>query len=226
MEGVYLYCITHAGCAPQPDLTGIGGAPVTALETGGLAAWVEPLERAPAATLESIRRHHEVIAAALPGGGPVVPVRFGQWLGNEETLAARLAERATEYRALLEEFRGAIEMGVRVVVLGEPEEAPGTPDRGTGGREYMQALAREQSRRRKWSALGEEIAAELRDAAGDIVLRDRTDLLSAPELVSAAHLVRAAELPAYEEALNQVRRRHPELQFLSSGPWPPYSFAT
>jgi hypothetical protein len=227
MDGVYLYCITHAGSTPHDRLTGIGEKPVTAVLAGDLAAWVEPLERAPAATLESIRHHHHVIAAALASGSPAVPVRFGQWLNSEEELVERMMVRAEEYGELLEQFRGAVEMGLRVVAAEQLEnDSTEKSEHGTSGREYMQALAREQSRRREWSALGEEIAAELRAAGGRLVQRERTDPLSAPELVSVAHLVREADVAAYEAAVDRVRGLHPELNFLSSGPWPPYSFAT
>jgi len=44
-------------------------------------------------------------------------------------------------------------------------------------------------------------------------------------VVAAAHLVERDKIPQYKERLAAARKNRPELHFLFSGPWPPYSFA-
>jgi hypothetical protein len=44
-------------------------------------------------------------------------------------------------------------------------------------------------------------------------------------IVAAAHLVTRGEVAKYRGRLSEARKSRPELHFLSSGPWPPYTFA-
>jgi hypothetical protein len=44
-------------------------------------------------------------------------------------------------------------------------------------------------------------------------------------VLAAAHLVERGRLPAYRKGLGAARTERPDLHFLISGPWPPYSFA-
>jgi hypothetical protein len=44
-------------------------------------------------------------------------------------------------------------------------------------------------------------------------------------VLSAAHLVERVQLQHYREKVAEARENRPDLHFLTSGPWPPYSFA-
>jgi len=58
--------------------------------------------------------------------------------------------------------------------------------------------------------------------------RSRPEILyvaDAANLFAAAHLVERSTVQAYREKVSEAVKRRPELHFLVSGPWPPYSFA-
>jgi hypothetical protein len=44
-------------------------------------------------------------------------------------------------------------------------------------------------------------------------------------IVAAAHLVDRKKVTKYRERLAEARKTRPELHFLVSGPWPPYTFS-
>ena len=44
-------------------------------------------------------------------------------------------------------------------------------------------------------------------------------------VLSAAHLVERSKIGLYREKVAKLREERPELHFLMSGPWPPYTFA-
>ena len=44
-------------------------------------------------------------------------------------------------------------------------------------------------------------------------------------LLAAAYLVERTKIKQYRNKITEVRAKRPELHFLLSGPWPPYSFA-
>jgi hypothetical protein len=64
----------------------------------------------------------------------------------------------------------------------------------------------------------ENLSAVIRDE--QVILRP-TDRL----VLSAAHLIERGKIPLYRQAVAEMRQNRAELHFLSSGPWPPYSFA-
>src|SRR5205823_521281 len=45
-------------------------------------------------------------------------------------------------------------------------------------------------------------------------------------LLSGAYLIPAADVERFRTRLAELEQTHPELTFVCTGPWPPYSFAT
>ena len=72
----------------------------------------------------------------------------------------------------------------------------------------------------------EEIASWLGGQIGDSVRGTRINTIVTDRLLlSAAHLVERECVADYRRRLKAARAVRPELKFLTSGPWPPYSFA-
>jgi hypothetical protein len=70
-----------------------------------------------------------------------------------------------------------------------------------------------------------EIASWLNERIAASVRKDQTSVRPDEKLVlTSAHLVERARLEQYRRTLKQACSERPELHFLTSGPWPPYSF--
>lgn len=224
-DGLYLYCVAPAGHTPPPGLRGVDDAAVAATADGDLALWTSRLPRAPAASIEAIQRHNAVVQACMNETITPVPLRFGQFVAEAE-LPVRVARHRTAWRASLAEFAGCSEYGLRVL---EPERSPAARDvrkTAASGRAYLEAVARSSGLDRERRARAEALAAALRARLGDHIVRDRVEPLpSAHGLASIAHLVRNSDVDVYGTAIEAVRADMPSLRFLSSGPWPPYSFS-
>src|SRR5207248_4985702 len=84
--------------------------------------------------------------------------------------------------------------------------------------------------RRREAAMRERARALARELDGELsvhALDRRCSLLPTPRLaVRAAYLLEPGRVPAFQDAFAQLRRAHPDLRLLLSGPWPPYSFVT
>jgi hypothetical protein len=224
--GLHLYCVTPAGVLPR-TIEGLDEAPVRAIEIAGLAVWVSAAEAPPRASVEAARRHHAVVEAAMREVTPV-PLRFGQWLDDEAGVRERAAARAPEWNALLAELAGTAEYGVRIV---DPRLSPAVrdvrPQHAESGRAYLEAIAGRDAARSRKADEGRRVAEQLEEALRPHVLRSRVDALDTPRgLAAAAFLVRRPEADAYGAALARAIASHAPLRFLTSGPWPPYSFAT
>ena len=221
--GIHLYCITPANTQlPPVRQTGIGGSPLLSVTSGDLAALVSLHATPPAAALDAIRVHNEVIAAAMDDHVTPVPIRFGQWLIDEDAVRAALDEGAARWSGMLGRFAGCAEFAIRIFDPALPD-AKETP-RPRTGRAYMEALA---ARAAVPAARHEEAVGAL----GEVMQGLHTEVLTEPlrtqhGVASVAYLVHRRDFDAYHTAVERVRMHMPHLRYLSTGPWPPYSFVS
>lgn len=232
--GLYLYGVTRPGNAPGPTLAGMGGTEVGFLRLAGLSVWTEAMEHEPEASLEAVRNHHRVVEAAA-GGGPVLPLRFGQWVPDAAAVEEALGPRRNAYEDALERVEGAVEIGLRILdpdlpPAREPLAAQTGPGDGEAsapgrGRAYLEALRERERSRSERHRRGRELAREISTELGALLRGERIEGPSGEgDLVSVAHLVRRDDLERHENAVRGFRERHPRLRVVTSGPWPPYSF--
>lgn len=228
--GLYVYCVAPEGHDPPDGLRGLEGGAVRSLPAGGLVLWVSETERVPRPSVQTVRAHDRVVRASVTESVTTLPLRFGQWFGDPGGAGEVLGEEAERYRRALDEVAGAMEFGLRLV---DPETDPGGEQGGEAspaaesGRAYMEALARRHAARRERRGRADELAGEIRRGLGGLVReqRSRPPDGSGATLARVAHLVDRSDFEAYREAVRGLEARHPELQWLTSGPWPPYTFA-
>jgi hypothetical protein len=168
-------------------------------------------ERAGAGAEELWR--HEQLVERLMEDRAVLPLRYGTTLREESELERVLEERADEFRGLLDQVRGRVELALRVMAAdGDEPEQP-----ASSGRAYMETLAR-----RRRSADAAVAALEpLERVAEAAVKREK-----AGDLTRLAFLVDRDGVEAFNARLDELRGEHPELQVTCTGPWPPYSFVS
>lgn len=196
--------------SPPPPTDGLDGAPVETLDLGPVAALLSRHPEAPARREESILRHAQVVDAAMAASGDVLPARFGTAYPDEAALAVAVHPRAAELAHRLAEIRGCVEIGVRVLVPEEPEEA------ARSGREYMHSRLRETTDRTK---LAERVHGALSELA-----RESTHRVphAGPAALVAAYLVPSDARGLFQQRVDEIGRG---LTLVCTGPWPPYSFA-
>ena len=145
----------------------------------------------------------------------LLPARFGHRFAREEALVDAIAGREADVHGALERVRGCVELGLRVV----DESASANGSDRASGREYMLGRLEEVKR-------AERIAAEIQEALAANARENASSVLASPQLLlSAAYLLPRSELRSFQAALYETELRHPELTFVCTGPWPPYSFA-
>ena len=224
--GLHAYCITRASL--EPCTTGIDGAPVQSVEAGTLAAWASSHASPPRPSIDALRAHDAVVRAATAPDLTPVPLRFGQWAESTDALRTRVGERAAHWEALLDEFAGAVEMGLRIGAATPLPHAPALPEpRPQSGREYLERLAARAHEQAHADARRADVLAVVHGALAAHVLREVSGgVPEGSELAWVAHLVLREHTDAYCEAVETLRRSAPGLRIRMTGPWPPYSFVT
>jgi hypothetical protein len=235
--GCYVYGVVPTGAVVEGVL-GVDDEPVHLVDAGEVAVVVSPLalDRPPARRAELLA--HSRVVDALAAAGPVVPVRFGSVVLDEEAALDEVLSDGRDLVALLERLRHVVQLNLRATyveeqVLAEVVESDpvvaelrrrtrdlpaGTmhPDLVRLGERVSMAL--DQVREHDRGALLAEVeplaeAVRVRQVGG-------TDgLLDVALLVEREHLV------AFEERLEDLAAEvHPRVRLRLVGPVPPYDF--
>lgn len=227
---LYVYCLTAGIDALPHTLQGIGGAEVRLLKARDLSVLVSgfPGGRVPV-NRENVLAHSAVARTLLEQTTPL-PFRFGV-LVTEDQLESFVTARHDALKERLDLVRGCVEMSVKVI-SSSPDRKHEQLDELNSGLEDKPGTAFLLEKRRELLG-GEARTAEARQLAswlearlGDLV---RTTHISAnltdKLLLATSHLVERGVMEQYRARLKEVRDERQELNFLVSGPWPPYSFA-
>jgi Gas vesicle synthesis protein GvpL/GvpF len=236
----YVYCLSDEVTGEMIEgVAGVRGAP-RLIQYGGIVAVVSPFEGESAAvTRKNVFAHERVIDHVLAHTTPL-PFRFGTVV-DEARLESYVNSQRERLEAQLERVRGCVEMSVKVIwsVSAVKREALGGNDsaqpdtamdessasRGRGAA-FLMAKKREIMGDEALKARAESVAVWLAGHLGDAARETDTRVRPLEALVvAAAHLVERARLEVYQERLGEARRERSDLHFLTSGPWPPYSFS-
>ncbi|HYH86428.1 MAG TPA: GvpL/GvpF family gas vesicle protein [Pyrinomonadaceae bacterium] len=243
----YVYCLSdELKDEAVEGLKGVGGALVRVIAFGRLAAVVSELEDESVAVVSENLRAHNAVNAGVLARSTTLPFRFGT-LATESRLAEYVAANEGSLVAALGRVRGCVEMGVKImekakgkrqkaedgseearseVVL--TDEASGAEAGASGvgrGTAFLLAKRREvlgdEAERRR----AEEVAGWLAEGVSGLVRESSVRVNPSDALVvRAAHLVERARVEEYRGRVRSLGAERVELHFLTSGPWPPYSF--
>ena len=213
---VWVYAITDdLGSRQFADLAGVGGERVRVVAEAGLTAVVGSVEArafgedALASLLGGLdniervgRAHHQVIARAAEGGGPVLPLRLATVYPDDDTVRALLARRLGEFAGLLARFRDTVEWGVQVYAPVDQQDGAVT--------------------------LADTIDWVLTDIADASQRQPAEDPRYArgPEhmVLNAAYLLRGDRAAEFVAAAHALAGGRAGVRADLNGPWPPYSF--
>jgi hypothetical protein len=213
---VWVYAITgDAGPREFQGLSGVGGERVRVVADAGLAAVVGSVEarafgeEALASLLGGLdniervgRAHHQVIARAAAGGGPVLPLRLATVYPDDDTVRALLARRRGEFASLLARFTDTVEWGVQVYGPADQQDSADT--------------------------LADTIDWVLADIADASQRQPAMDprYVRGPEhmFLNAAYLLRGDRAAEFLAAAHALAGARAGVRADLNGPWPPYSF--
>lgn len=227
----YLYCIVDDDITMETLLftgerEGVSGSTVTVYLPADFTVLVSDFVGSSVpVTRENVLKHAAVVGGLLTETTPI-PFRFGT-LATDDELDSYLAAHRDALKAKLELVRGCVEMSVKIIWDREwTEEVPSGDDLLKPGTAFLREKRRELLGSKARAEEAKNIARWLDERIGDVV-RDKafkTDFTS-KLLLTGAFLVPRESLDEYRTRLKNARLERPELHFLASGPWPPYSFA-
>jgi hypothetical protein len=222
---LYVYCLAEMIGALRTPVSGISGANVEVVEIEGLSLLVSRFEGGSAlVTRENVLTHDSVVRSVLNETTPL-PFRFGSVV-TEEQLASYIRTHRKNLEMKLAQVRGCFEMSVKIIWdTDEAKSGSNRHDLGPGAaflhqkqREILGGERRTEKAKQVASWLSEQVQPLLKEAEVSLCPTEKL-------IVAAAHLINRQEVANYRERLAEARKTRPELHFLVSGPWPPYTFS-
>lgn len=223
--GLHIYCIVPAGHPIPADCLGLDDRRLVAVDAGCLALWATSHDASIVPSVSALRTHNDVVRAAMTSHITPVPLRFGQWFASRDDAVDRVVEDSGKWAELLARFAGRAEYGVRVLRADPEAERDVHPDSPKSGKDYMAGLARKQAHATSRREDGERIASGLTVRLEGLAVDERVEFSPAADvLVTLAHLVAWEAADEYHGVIREFRDATQDVQFVVTGPWPPYSF--
>jgi hypothetical protein len=252
-QGIWVYAVAEA--VPDvslSELTGVSGGPVATVAAAGLTALTEqvPLAEFGEAALhrnledldwleQKARAHHQVIDVVAQQQ-PLVPMRLATVYHSEAGVTGLLAERARDFRALLDRIRARREWGVKAYAA-PPQAAAEAAGQATGssskaagaGAAYLNRRRHERSAQEEARQAAMTSTTSIHDTLSGLAVAVRLHPPQAPQLhgnklpmlLNAAYLLDDEQAGAFASEVRRLAAEHPSVQLELTGPWPPYSFA-
>jgi len=221
---LYAYCLAE-GLDTPPNTPGISGAPIKLIQVEDISILVSDAEMdLVPVTPENALAHAAVVRSILDQTTPL-PFRFGT-LVTAEQLQNYIAAQKPALKSKLAHVRGCVEMNVKII-----QQSTGSEDidevipRGPGTA-FLVEKRREILGDERRASDAAELSTFLHQSLAGLIKDEQIILRPAERLVlAAAYLVERLTIQAYREKIAKTIGDRPELHFLVSGPWPPYSFA-
>lgn len=219
----YLYAL--AGGNPGELPPGIGGREVFVVEHEGIPLVASTWGEAPPPPVDepSLLGHEAVVEAAMQAV-TILPFRFGT-VGDEPACRRFVESHADRIRDRLRQVEGQVEVSLKVIDRSGATHRPPAPAPGSG-LDYLLHRRCEAQREQERTEQARRLVAEMEADLAPWFTDRRHRLAPGRQIVAAiTHLVPRSSVEPWANAVTALRARYPGLDFLASGPWPPYHFA-
>jgi len=222
----YVYCIASTPVELDTSLIGVGGGAVEQLIVDGLSVVASKFDTdRVSVSRENILRHEAIVRNVLAMTTPL-PFRFGT-LVTEAGLRSYVTSRKAALQDRLEVVKDSVEMSIKVIWQStDDDESPATTEDLGVGAAFLVAKRQELFGDERLVKRSQEIADWLSGRIKNLVKKENISVHPKQKLVVAgAYLIQRAIQAQFRTRVEELAVERPELHFLTSGPWPPYTFA-
>ena len=227
---LYVYCLVEGVDVLEQSTLGISGASVRILKSENFSVLVSDLnEDSVPVTRDNALAHAAVVRSVLDRTTPL-PFRFGT-IVTDEQLQSFLSTHNPALENKMDSLRGCVEMSVKIIWENSEEKQLETHDKTQAGAAGKGTSFLAEKRRQiigdeQRAAEANEISKWLHENLGGLIREEQVTIRPTERLVlAAAHLIERDKITQYRQKAAETCQNRPELHFLLSGPWPPYSFA-
>ena len=226
---LYVYCLAEGVDNLDKTPRGVSNEPVRIVKFEDLSALVS-VSRSDAfqVTRKNALAHHEVVGSITEQTTPL-PARFGTVVTVQQ-LSNYVSTNHQAIKAKLAHVRGRVEMNVRMIeTIDGADKSPQSKNENVlgPGTAFLLEKRREILREDAGAAQKGQLSAWLGEKLGDLIKEEKISLSTSGTVILARadHLIERGNIQEYRTKMSQAVAERPEIRFMVSGPWPPYSFA-
>ena len=228
---LYVYCVAEQLKNFEGSVVGIGEREVELLTIEGLVIPASNFEsEAVPLTRANVLRHEAVVRKVFVETTPL-PFRFGT-LVTKEALDSFINSRLRALTGRLRAVQNSLELSVKIIWPNlseqEHENQKSESDKsGVGpGAAYLKSRREELLGKQELAGAGKEIADWVGLRLNRLCLQQQVSVEPTQKLLLSGSYLIDRELESdFRSELSAMRAERPNLHFLLSGPWPPYTFA-
>ena len=224
---LYLYCLAEGVDRLDKASRGVSGAAVQVMKIDDFSVLASANAGDVSAALNKNALAHNAVVRSVFTQTTPLPFRFAT-LVEEEQLRSYIKTHGQALKDRLAHVRGCAEMNLRLI--GPLKDAPPAREREQPlgpGTKFLLDKRRELCGEEWRVGQTGELSAWLADKLGNLIRDQKINFVPAERVVlaKADHLVDRVNIPHYREKMAKAIEERPEVRFMVSGPWPPYSFA-
>ena len=224
---LYVYCLAEGVERLNKTPDGVANAEVRIVEFDEDLAALVSVCRSDAFKInrKNALAHHEVVRSITEQTTPL-PARFGTVVTIEQ-LRNYVSTNHQALKAQLAHLRGRVEMNVRMIRTIDGSDTPQGSIRVGPGTAFLLEKRSEILREQAGAAQKGQLSAWLREKLGDLIKEEKISVTPSETIILARadHLIERADVQEYRTKMAAAVEERPEIRFMVSGPWPPYSFA-
>ena len=224
---LYVYCLVEGVERLNNAPTGVSGAPVRIVELDEDVSALVSVCRTDAFQVnrKNALAHHEVVRSITEQTTPL-PARFGTVVTIEQ-LRNYVSTHHEAIKTKLAHVRGGVEMTVRMIQSIPGADTPQELNKVGPGTAFLLEKRRELVRDEAGATQKGQLSAWLREKLGDLIKEEKISITRSETVILARvdHLIKRADVQQYRTKMANAVEERPEIRFMVSGPWPPYSFA-
>ena len=233
-----IYAIFDAAHPPHDvdlaDAKGLDGAAVYALPYRDIAAAVSDLGRAPLTPGPEVALQYESIIERLMARYCLLPMRFGTLVRNDAAVMGILQKHYPAFIRNLKQVKDRVEYGLKLLwdverikghALVEVRETVPPLNEDSPPKKYLRQKLQEHRGEEALRQKAERVIETIHPPLKALSACSKAKTMITPKIIfDAAYLVATAQQETFIQTVQALDAQQPELEFLLTGPWPPYNF--
>ena len=228
MMKLYVYCVADRNPGFVTPQVGLGANEVEFLKFGDLVVGASKFGGEVVEVNRENAMAHDAVVRRIFSEVTVLPFRFGTLITNEK-LDSYMRSKHISLAERLASLQNCVEMSVKVIWRNDVDSKPQNTNFPSGLGEGTAFLLSKREQIRADDQLSREagaIAGSLANELGSLIRSEKVTIEPRQKLVvSASYLIERGSETDFRELLKEVDSERSDLHFLTSGPWPPYTFA-
>ncbi|MFH0771963.1 MAG: GvpL/GvpF family gas vesicle protein [Candidatus Omnitrophota bacterium] len=233
---IYIYGIIDSHYRIDGSIAGLGGANVYNISYRDIGATASNLNEELKNITSDRALEHEGVVERLMEHFTVLPVRFLTIFNREEDVISMMKEHYRDFKENLSRLCDKMEFGIkviwpadtikkRIIAAFNRDNSDVSVSADSAAKIFLKEKLEKYSIEKEFKEEADRCISVVDERFNQIAAEKKLQKLQTEKLLlNAAYLVEKEKQDNFKQAFEQLKSATGDLEFLFSGPWPPYNF--